>query len=183
MATAPQKRQFDPATAADLANLMAELSHNPSTRKIIAKAIKQIDPDSPHAQAFRDVEVEDRFETFRSEQEARDIKRQQDAVLERMNQKRSALLTGGPEGTGRKYGEDDIKKIEDLMQKKGIVDYDDGATLYAATLPPDDPRPGDLPPQHGSTWEFPEWSKFGADPVKASRDTAHNVITEFMRKR
>lgn len=183
MATAPQKRTFDPDTASDLANLMAELSHNPKTRKAVAKAIKDVMPDSPHARAFADVEVEDRFDTFRSEQEAKDLKRQQDAVLDRMNLQRAALLTGGPDGDGRKYGEDDVKKIESLMQQKGISDYEDGATLYAATLPPVDPRPQDIAPQHGSTWEFPEWGKFGADPVKASRDTAHNVITEFMRKR
>ena len=178
------KRGLDLATAAELGDLLHELTHNKATRKIIAKAIKDAKPDSAHAQAFTDVDVEDRFETFKQEQEAKDLKRQQDEILARMNAKRSALLTGGPDGSGRKYGEDDVKKIEELMQRKGISDYEDGATLYAATLPPVDPRPGeDIPPQHGSTWEFPEWSKFGSDPVKASRDEAHNVITQFMRKR
>jgi len=175
---------LDPAVAADLGALLHELSQNPKTRKIIAKAVREAKPDSPHAQAFKDVEIEDRFESFREEQAAAELKRQQDAVLARMNQQRAALLTGGLDGNGRKYAEDDVKQIESLMQKKGISDYDDGATLYAATLPPLDPQPGaEIPPQHGATWEFPEWSKFGSDPVKASRDTAHNVITEFMRKR
>lgn len=178
------KRGLDLATAAELGDLLHELTHNKTTRKIIAKAIKDAKPDSPHAQAFADVDVEDRFETFKREQEEAALKRQQDEILARMNAKRSALLTGGPDGAGRKYGEDDVKKIEDLMQRKGITDYEDGATLYAATLPPIDPRPGEeIPMQHGATWEFPEWGKFGADPQKASRDTAHQVITEFMRKR
>jgi hypothetical protein len=176
-------RQFDPAVANDLTALFLKLSHDPKTRKMIAKAVKEGAPDSRHAQAFADVDVDDKFENFRREQEDRETKRQQDEMLRQMNARRSGLLVGGPDGTGRKYSEDDLKKIEDLMQKKGIVDYDDGATLYAATLPPVDPNPSYDLPQHGATWEIPEFAKFGADPVRASRDTAHAVITEFMRKR
>ncbi len=176
--------QLAPEVANDLAALFLKLSHDPKTRKIVAKAVKEGASDSPHAKAFADVEMQDQFENFREEQEKRDLKRQQDEMLAQMNAKRQALLTGGPDGSGRKYAEDDVKKIEELMQRKGITDYDDGATLYAATLPPIDNLPSDVPPaQHGATWEFPEWGKFGADPVKASRDTAHATISEFMRKR
>jgi hypothetical protein len=178
------RRGLDPAVAAELGDLLHELSQDPKTRKQIAKAIKAAKPDSPHARAFVDVDTEDAIDQLRRENEERETKRQQDSIVERMNTQRSRLLTGGDDGAGRKYGEDDVKAIEALMQRKGIVDYDDGATLYAATLPPTDPRPGrDIPEQHGTTWEFPEWAKYGADPVKASRDTAHQVITEFMRKR
>lgn len=175
--------QFDPAVANDLTALFLKLSHDPKTRKIIAKAIKEGAPDSRHAQAFADVEVDDKFEQFRAEQEAKELERQKNEMLRQMNAKRSALLVGGPDGEGRKYSEDDVKKIEKLMESKGISDYEDGATLYAATLPPADPSPQNMPVSHGSTWEFPEIAKFGIDPVKASRDTAHAVISEFMRKR
>lgn len=175
--------QVAPEVAADLGKLLLSLTHNPKTRKTIAKAIKEIDPDSPHAQAFADVDVQDQFEKFKQEQADREIENQRKAVMAEMNAKRNALLTGGPDGSGRKYGEDDIKKIETLMEKKGITDYEDGATLYAATLPPLDPKPSDMPIEHGATWEFPEWSKFSENPDKAARNTAHTVITEFMRKR
>ena len=169
------KRGLDLATAADLADLLHELSHDKETRKAIGKIIKQKKPDSPHAAAFSDIDIEDKFEEFT---------RKQEEIVRQMNAKRAALITGGPDGSGPKYTEDQVKEIESLMQKKGITDYDDGKVLYAATLPPIDPRPGtDIPDVHGATWEFPEWAKFGADPVKASRDTAHTVITEFMRKR
>jgi hypothetical protein len=180
MAAAPNLTQ---ETQAELTSLFLKLSHNPKTRKMIAKAVKEIEPDSSHAQAFADVEIEDKFEKFRSEQEERDRKRQYDAMMEHLESKRRALLTGGPDGQGRKYSEDDLKKIEDLMQKKGISDYDDGATLYAATLPPVDPSPMSEVPEHGATWEFPEWAKFGENPDKAARNTAHSMIKDFMRKR
>lgn len=178
------KRGLDVATATDLADLFHELSQNKDTRKIVAAAVKKLKPDSPHAMAFADVEQEDRFESFKREQEEARLEQQKQDILSRMSRARDSLLTGGSDGSGRKYSEDDVKKIEELMQKKGISDYDDGATLYAATLPPHEPQPGiDIPPQHGATWEIPEFAKFGTDPVRASRDTAHQVISEFMRKR
>jgi hypothetical protein len=169
--------------ADDLRALFLKLAHDKKTRKTIAKAIKEIAPDSPHAAAFADVEVEDRFETFRAEQEAKELKREQNEMLRQMNAKRASLLVGGPDGQGRKYSEEDLKKIEGLMQQKGIADYEDGATLYAATLPPVDPQPGSEIPQHGATWEIPEFAKFGTNPKQASYDVAHQVIGEFMRKR
>lgn len=176
--------KFDPATAEDLAALLHELSHNKETRRDLGKLIKKAKPDSPHAAAFADVDIEERFDSFRAEQEKKELERQQQAALDRMNRQRSHLLTGGEDGEGRKYSEEDVGKIEALMQKKGLTDYEDAAVLYAATLPPENPQPNTpIPGQHGQTWEFPEWGKFGADPVKASRDTAHQVITEFMRKR
>jgi hypothetical protein len=178
------RRGLDLATAAELGDLLHELSQDPRTRKQIAKALKAAKPDSPHAKAFADIDTEDKFEEFKREQEAKELKAAQDAQLARMNRQRERLLTGGEVGAGPKYAEDDVKKIEALMQQKGIVDYEDGRVLYAATLPPADPRPGrDLPDVHGSTWEFPEWAKFGPNPNQAARDTAHSMITEFMRKR
>lgn len=178
------KRGLDIATAAELGDLLHELTHDKKFRGKLGRLIKEAKPDSPHAAAFSDVDVEDRFEAFKREQEEKDVKQQQNAIMARMNERRAALLTGGPDGSGRKYAEDDVKKIETLMQSKGITDYDDGATLYAATLPPVDPRPGsDIPAQHGGTWEFPEWGTYGADPVKAARDGAYADIAGFMRKR
>ena len=173
---------LSPEAQADLANLFYTLSQDPKTRAKIGRIVREARPDTPHAMAFKDVEIEERFESFEEQQTAKELKRQQDEVLSRMNAQRARLLTA--EDGGRQYSEDDVKKIEALMQRKGISDYEDGATLYAATLPPVDPRPGDEPiPQHGSTWEFPRWSDFGADPIKASRNEAHQAITELMRKR
>mgnify|MGYP003351678917 CR=1 FL=1 len=58
-----------------------------------------------------------------------------------------------------------------------------------ATLPPLQLNPdGDMPPISGSTYEFPtlpgmKFEDFAKDPDRASRNMAHQVITEFMRKR
>jgi len=175
--------ELDDATAAKLGRKFAELAHGKDSRKDTGLLLRKHMPDSPEARSFSDVEQEERFDAFKAEQEQREIKRQQDEVLARIGAQKARLLAGDAEGN-HKYSEDDVKKIEELMQKKGIIDYDDGATLYAATLPPSEPKPGkDYPEVHGSTWDFPEWQKFGKDPVRASRETAKQVITELMRAR
>jgi len=170
-------KQLDPAVAQDLARLALDLSHDKKSRKAFGKIVKEFKPDSPHAAAFADVEIEDKFEAFTAAQEQKEIKAQQERVLRRMNERREALLAGDG---GRKYNEDDVKKIEALMEKKGITDYDDGAILYAATLPPENIKPEREVPKHGATWELPDISKFG-NP-SASRDIAYQVIDEFQRK-
>ena len=175
---------IDDATAIKLGRMFAGMAHHDKGRKTAAKLVRDTMPDSPEARSFADVEQEERFEAFKQEQEAKEIERQKDAVVAKMDAQRRRLLSGGDNGEGRKYSEDDVKQIETLMQKKGIIDYEDGAVLYAATLPPSEPKPGrDIPEVHGATWEFPEWAKFGPDPVKASRETANQVITELMRQR
>lgn len=178
------KRGLDAASAADLADLFHELSQNKETRGIVAKAVRKLHPDSPHAMAFKDVELDERFESFEQKQAEAAMERQRQDMLDRMNRQRLSLMTGGPDGQGRRYEEDDVKKIEALMQKKGITDYEDGATLYAATLPPVEMNPNpNVPTPHGATWEFPDWAAFAPDPNKAARDTATSMITDFMRKR
>lgn len=174
--------QLDPAVAADLAKLANDLAHNPKTRKQFGKLVKEVAPDSTHAKAFYDVEAEDRFEAFRQEQADKEIKNAQAAALERMNQRRAALLTGGNDGSGPKYDEETVGKIEKFMQDRGITDYDDGAVLYASKNPPVS-KPENEPPKHGATWEFPQWAEYSKDPVGASRNAAYKVIDEFAARK
>jgi hypothetical protein len=183
MAEAAKPAQIDPNVAQDLARLALDLSHSKDFRKDFGKLVKKAKPDSPHAAAFADVEMDDKFESFRAEQQQKEIEAQQKQISARMNAQRQALMTGGDDGSGRKYSEDDVKKIEALMEKKGIIDYEDGAILFAATQPPPSPRPPSDIPVHGTTWEFPEWAKFGKDPQRASREVANEVITEFMHRK
>ncbi len=176
-------KPLDPNVAQDLAQLARDLAHNPETRAAFGKLVKKAKPDSPHAAAFRDIEIEDKFDSFEQRQAQKEIEQQQKQVLARMNAQRAALMTGGDDGAGRKYSEDDVKKIEALMEKKGLTDYEDAAILYAATLPPPSPTPPSNVPVHGTTWEMPEFAKFGKDPVRASREVANDVITEFMHRK
>jgi hypothetical protein len=174
---------IDPNVAQDLARLALDLSHDKKTRKAFAKIVRESKPDSPHAAAFADVEVEDKFEAFERREEEKEIKRQQDAIVQRMNTQRQRLLAGNDDGSAPKYDEDTVKKIEDLMQKKGISDYEDGRILYAAlNPPPSNTKPSNETPP-GATWELPAFAEYSKDPNKAARNNAYAVIDEFRRRR
>lgn len=176
--------RLDPTVAADLGQLAYELGHDPKTRKAFGKLVREAKPDSPHARAFHDVDVDDKFEAFERKQAERDLKAQQDAVVANMNRARQNLLTGGADGAGPKYDEDTVKKIEKFMEDNGISNYAHGAVLYANENPPLSP-PGDDPPpnMHGDHWELPDFDKFSKDPDGAARSTAFQVIKEFRQKR
>ena len=182
--TEQQKPQIDPAVAADLAQLALKLSHDPKTRKQFGKLVKEAQPDSPHARAFTDVDLDDKFTAFEQRQAERELKAQQDAVVARLNAQRQNLLTGGPDGSGPKYDEDTVKKIEKFMEDNGIVNYQHGAVLYANENPALRPPPEDeAPPMHGDRWTIPDFEKFKDDPDGAARSTASAVIREFRQKR
>jgi len=176
------KRGLTIDVAAELGDLLYDLTHDKKTRAKIGRIIKEAKPDSNHAAAFKDIELEDRLEEFEKKQEERSIEEMRKAAVSRMETQRARLLSGGDDGEGRKYSEDDVKKIEELMQKRGIVDYDDGAVLYGHS----NPQPGPLehePDVPGTTWEFPEFAKFKDDPVKASREVAFQAIRELRQRK
>jgi len=181
-------RGLDLATAAELGDLLHELTHDKRGRAAIAKVIKQIKPDSPHAQAFTDVDIEERFEKFKTDQEDDRLRRESEAVNRELARQRNDLLTGGSDGEGRKFSEDQVKEIETLMQARGIRSYEDGATLYAVTNPPLDPDHDNGAPLHGATYDFPtvgnlSFEEFAKNPNAASRSMAHQMIGEFQRRK
>lgn len=176
--------QIDPTVAADLARLALDLSHDPKTRKAFGKLVKEAKPDSPHARAFTDVDLEDKFTAFEERQAAKELEAQQKAVVERMNRDRQYLLTGGPDGTGPKYDEETVKKIEAYMQANGIPSYPHGAILYANENPPlTPPSEDDVPPMHGDKWTIPDFDRFKEDENTAARTVAAEVIRGFRQKR
>jgi hypothetical protein len=175
---------LDPTVAADLGQLAYELGHDPKTRKEFGKLVRAAKPDSAHARAFSDVDMEDKFAAFEEKQAAKELKAQQDAVMANMNRQRQNLLTGGTDGSGPKYDEDTVKKIEKFMEDNGITNYAHGAVLYANETPSLTPPSDDeVPNMHGDRWEIPEFEKFNKDPDGAARSTAFQVIKEFRQKR
>jgi hypothetical protein len=180
----PETPPLDPNVAADLARLALDLSHDPKTRKAFGKLVKEAKPDSPHARAFTDVDLEDKFDAFERKQMERELKTQQDAVVAQLNAQRQNLLTGGPDGSGPKYDEDTVKKIEKFMQDNGITNYHHGAVLFANENPPLTPPSDDDPPaMQGDRWTIPDFEKFKDDPDGAARSTAQAVIKEFRQRK
>ena len=96
--------QLDDATAARLGRMFAGMAHHDKGRKLAAKLVKETMPDSPEARSFADVEQEDRFEAFKAEQEAKEIERQKQDVVARMDAQRRRLLSGGSSGCSGRLG-------------------------------------------------------------------------------
>lgn len=175
-------RKLDPAQAQTLANLFLDLSHNDKTRKVIAKAVKEVDPDG-HGKAFTDIDMQEQMDTFKAEQEAKAIQEEGARRVAEQTKQKQKLLDSG------KYKPEQVTDIEKVMQRYGIGDYEAGAVLYAHENPPDNPKPGDMPAvQHGATWEFPsipgmDFKAFAADPTKAARNGAYADIAKFNQRR
>lgn len=183
MTTAP----LPPAQAAALAGLFMQLAHNKDTRASIAKAVKKAAPDSPHAAAFMDIDIEERFQQEKDEREAARIKDEGERRVAKMESDRAALLAGDLPGVA-KYDEKQVAEIEKIMQANGTTDYKVGAILYAHENPTPSSDPKYTPTKHGATWEFPTlgnmaFSEFAKDPTKAARDGAYADIESFNRKR
>lgn len=181
------KRGLPLATAAELGDLLHELSHSKEARRELGKLIKKHKPESAHAEAFADVDLEDRFEEFERRQEEDRLRRESEAINRELVRQRNTLLTGGADGSGRKFSEDQVKEIEELMQSRGIRSYEDGATIYGTLNPPVDPDHEGAAPRHGATYEFPTvnnvpFEEFAKNPSLASRDLAHQMIDEFKRR-
>ena len=88
--------KLDPATAEDLAQLAFELAHNKDTRKPFGQLVRKALPESKHARAFSDLDVEDKFEAFKGDLEKEKIEAQREKILQRMNAQRHRLIAGLP---------------------------------------------------------------------------------------
>ncbi len=177
--------KLTPQQQADLASLAYELGHNPKTRKGLAKLVKEINPERAAA-SFRDVDQEDRFETFKADIEDKLDLKGAKAAKEKADAQKSKLA--------ERYDEKQLGEIEAVMGRYGLSDWDAGAVLYANEHPESDPTLQPPPPSErpGATWEFPTvkgrdgkdmaFKDFAADPRTASLNAAYSVISEFKNK-
>ena len=175
--------QLDPATMADLSGLFYELAHDPKTRKGIAKLVKEKYPD--RAQAFADVDTQEQIEALRAEQAEKEQLQEGRRLQSERQKQRDTLITSG------RYGEDQVKEIEQIMERFGsTIDYEAAAVLYAHEKPPANPQEGPPDDQRmGATWEFPTvngkdgkpipFAEFAKNPNSAAQNAAYQVITEF----
>src|SRR5215475_7827003 len=133
---------------ADLASLAYELGHNPKTRSELAHLVNKVNPARARA-SFPDVVQEERFKTLQRKVE--------DLVDVNGARAAKARLDAQKAGLKERYSDEEIGKIEQVMDRFGTHDYEAGAVLYAHQNGGGDPR--DMPPdpadRPGATWEFP----------------------------
>jgi hypothetical protein len=183
MANAPP---LSPQDMQRLSGILFRMSHDEKTRADTARVMARIDPQS--AKAFGDVFLNDRLAEFKRQI---DTERLQEKAKEAQSQQRLQRAK-----LAENYSEDQIVEIEKkVMTPLGLSDYIAASKIYAADNPP--VRPELIPPDDiasgGATWDFPtvpgkdgkmlSFEDFAKNPVKASREAAMQVITEFKRNR
>jgi hypothetical protein len=180
------KINLSPQDMARLSTLLYKMSHDPKTREDTARVMARVDPQA--AKAFADVQLKDQFAQFRKEME-------DEKLRERVAQAQTKQRDQRKQLAGR-FSEEQIVEIEkNYMTPLGLGDYLAASKIYAADNPATHPELI-VPPEvesGGATWEFPtvpgkdgkmlSFEDFAKNPVKASRDAAIQVITEFKRAR
>src|SRR5260221_14599674 len=106
----PNPPDVDDATLIELGKLQLQLAGNPKTRKQALKLVKEINPSFVMPADIAQVELTETVDQRFAERDANDAAKETKANLERSRK-------GLPDGTlieGRKYTEDDVKKIDAL---------------------------------------------------------------------
>ncbi len=180
------RRQLTPIEMSELSRMFFELSHDPKTRKQVAKLVKEKFPD--RAASFSDVDLQDQVQALRDEQEQREQVAEGRRAQEALNRQRGELITSG------RYNEDQVQDIEKIIARHGsTLDYNTAAVLYAHENPPNGGNEGPPPDERtGATWEFPTvsgkdgkpipFADFAKNPTAAAQNAAYQVITEFKRR-
>lgn len=139
-----------------LESQVGSLLKNPTARKKLAGAIKDVNPKDPLAAEADVVDpVDARFDALqkdlaaeRTAREAAEAKRDHDAKLGSL---RTIRDNGIAQLRADKWTDDGIKAVEALMEQKGILDPLDAAAIYEKAHPPQMP----INPSAGTgSWNF-----------------------------
>lgn len=131
--------------------------NNPKARRKLLEAQKEVKPDDPMVKELDKPEpYEEQFAALRKELEDEkksridaEAKREQDTKLAELRQMRTSGLERLR--SEHRYTADGIKAVEEIMEKKGILDPLDAAAIFER----DHPQAAPIAPNSGA-WNFLE---------------------------
>lgn len=147
---------------------------DPESAVLVEQAIKRIDPNAktPRLDARKTQtepvdalrkEMSEFIAAQNKDREERDAKANRDALQAKIDAGFAKLRQDG-------YNDEGIKKIEALMQEKGLLDPTDAAIIFERMHPPAAPAT-----PSGGAWNFPEIPKDGGNTYeKALLDSKGN---------
>jgi hypothetical protein len=153
----------------EVGKMIRRVASNPKTRRPLYQSLKAVDPNV----RWPDQDIEDFKADWAKKEKDKELREQAKKHQETMESQRAALV--------QNYDEEHVKKIEKLMQKHGLYDYELGAKLYNAESP--------MPQQHGqeaargTRWEMPSDKELINNPAKWANDMAYKTIAEFRANR
>lgn len=154
---------------ANLARLGHTLLTNPEVAAQTKRLIKKVNPQAQ----FPDIDIEDRFETLKQEQQAQ---RDKDHEAERVRRSNEAYerTRGAVVARGHK-----IEDVEKVMKDKGIANYDTAMELMEAQQQLAAPTAESL-----TSMQMPsETKEIMKDPRGWSNRMAHGAIDELRKRR
>jgi hypothetical protein len=152
--------------------LMRQLINDPRSRADTAKWIKEVAPE--YKNHFPDTDISSLKADIERQREEDKLAREREKIEAKLQAQKSRLA--------EKYEPSQIEEIEKLMQEHGISNYDIGAKLYAADMPP--PEEGRMPVgRQGERWEFPDLENYKKDPMGAAAKSAYAEIDRMNAQR
>lgn len=137
---------------------------SPAARKHLAKAQKVVNPEDPLAKEADAVDpIEARFSDLAKANE--DLRKQiaDDKAEREQNAKLADLRKMRDDGFAKlradRWTDDGLKKLEELMERKGILDPLDAAAIYER----DNPPPAPITPSQVGAWNFLQLPNENAD--------------------
>lgn len=160
---------YTPEQRDNLARLAVTLSQTPEVSRDFKKLVKKVNP----AAQFPDIEVDERFEALKKEQDEREAKRADEERVRRSNdayeQTRGRVTSKGHK----------IEDVEKVMKEKGIANYDTAMEYMENAARLAAPTPESL-----GRMEMPaETNEILKNPKGWAQKTAHAAVSELMKRR
>lgn len=152
---------------------LAAMMKDPKSRRKVLEAYKVIRPEEAIPELDSQQPILDEVAAARKDLDER-MKKFEDAREKDADERRqSELNTRWSEGqkklrTEHRYTDEGIKAVEEMMEKKGIVDHEDGRVLFEAVHPPQQPV---TPNGAGGAWNFLEMPSDGSEDLKKLIET------------
>jgi hypothetical protein len=141
--------------SAKLRDTVAAILKNPSARRKMLEAQKEVFPDAPIPELDATKPVLEAVETVTKKfdeftKKIEDERKKE--IEERQTNERSAKWAAGQQRLrDRGVTEEGLKAVEDMMVKKGIADHDDAWIIFERTNPPATPA---ISSSGSGPWDF-----------------------------
>ena len=150
-----------------LRNTLAAMTKHPKAALLVEEAYKLVEPnavtpalDAHKAQNEPIQAVQKQLSEFLEAQKAEKAEREKNEKLARLN---ADFDAGRKSLKGQKWTDDGIKKLEEFMEQKGILDHEIAAAAFEKLHPPQTP----VTPNGSGSWNFLDVPKEGDDDIKA----------------
>lgn len=175
MPDAPDNWPYDEVTTRSLAALAAKVGNNPKTRLRALELFKEVEPN----RRIPELETRDQVQAVRDELAAEKQERAQEKMTQTLERQKRKLTRDRDKG-GFGLNAEDVTKVEALMEKHSLVDYDIAARVYMAERETADGTPASY--EEANTMQLPGDKALFADPTKWAQGEAHRAITEAMKR-